>query len=152
MPTISRTAVVDAPVSEVWPVVSDPTRLPDWFSFADRVDVVSGSGLGQVRLQQGRFEGKRQEVEQEVVEFTPEQVIAWKQLAERLDGDPAQVRATGVVFRVEVTPEGTSTRVRLAQSLTPAGVGRAIALHLFGAAAIGATMNECLVRLSRSLA
>lgn len=152
MPTISRTAVVDAPVAAVWPVVSDATRLPDWFSFADRVDVVSGSGLGEARLQHARFEGRRQEVDQEVVEFTPERVIAWAHRAERLDGDPAQVRATGVVFRVELTAEGGATRVRLAQTLTPAGVGRAVALHLFGAAAIGRTMAESLVRLSRSLA
>ncbi|WP_424184667.1 SRPBCC family protein [Actinokineospora sp. G85] len=151
MRVITRTAQVPAPAESVWPVVSSAERLPDWYSPADRVDVVKGQGKGQLRLAHGRHDGRRQEVDQEVVEHEPHKVIAWRQVAVRHDGEPAIVRATDVLFRVRLEPEGEGTRVRLESQLTPAGIGRAIALHLVGAAAIGRELDECLVRLTRSL-
>ncbi|WP_156755730.1 SRPBCC family protein [Actinokineospora pegani] len=151
MRVITRSAEIPATAEAVWPVVSAADRLPDWYSLADRVDVVTGQGMGERRLAHGRHDGRRQEIDQEVVEHEPHKVIAWRQLAERHDGEPATVRATDVLFRVRLEPEGRGTRVRLESQLTPAGIGRAIALHLVGAAAIGRELDECLVRLTRSL-
>ncbi|WP_158075737.1 SRPBCC family protein [Actinokineospora bangkokensis] len=153
MPTHSATRFVPAPVGAVWPVVSEASRLPDWCSFADRVDVVSGSGVGQLRLARALLDGgRRQEVDQEVVEFEPGARVAWRQLAERVEDAPAPVRATGVVFRVVLAPEGDGTRVRFETSRTPVGLGNLLALHLFGGPRLTRTLDESLVRLTRSLA
>ncbi|HVK25483.1 MAG TPA: SRPBCC family protein [Actinokineospora sp.] len=144
---IERVGRVNAPASDVWKVVSDANRAPDWFSFADRTDVVSGSGVGQRRTQHGRWDGKRSEIDQEIIEFTPDKVIAWKHTAERLDGKPAPVYSSSSVFRIELEQDGDATVVRLRTLMLPRDTLRKIAMKLFGTRDITRRMEDSLHRL-----
>ncbi|WP_436494635.1 SRPBCC family protein [Actinokineospora sp. HUAS TT18] len=144
---IERVGRVDAPVADVWKVVSDARRAPDWFSFADRTDVVSGSGLGERRTQHGRWGGKRSEIDQEVIEFVPDKVIAWKHTAERLDGKPAPVFSSSSVFRIELEAHDGHTVVRLRTQQLPRDGLRKIAMKLFGTRDITRRMEDSLHRL-----
>src|SRR6266545_3351383 len=46
---VVRERRVAAPPAEVWDVVAAPQRAPEWFAFADRVEVLDGDGVGQRR-------------------------------------------------------------------------------------------------------
>ena len=78
-----------APPERVWPLVSDPDELPRWFGFAERVEVLEGDGVGQKRRQHGHWGKKASEVDQVLTAYEPERRLAWRHLAERLDGKPA---------------------------------------------------------------
>jgi uncharacterized protein YndB with AHSA1/START domain len=47
MPRVSRRRTIEAPVEEVWSVVSDPYHLPRWWPRASRVENVRGEPGGR---------------------------------------------------------------------------------------------------------
>src|SRR5262249_28044856 len=110
---IVREARVGAPAEKVWALVSDAGRAQEWFAFAERVEVRSGEGVGQLRTQHGRWGSKESEVDQEITAFEPNRLLAWKHLAERLDGKPAPKFAASTEFSIELEPDGDATTVRL---------------------------------------
>jgi uncharacterized membrane protein len=145
---IVRSARIAAPVDSVWPVVSDADRAPEWFTFAERVEVLSGDGLGQRRRQYGKWSGKPVEVDQEIVEYQPERVLAWCHLAERVAGKPAPRFAASTEFRIELEPDDGATVVRLTSSQEPAGPVRGMVMKLFGTKEIAGNMDRSLARLA----
>ncbi|MFC7613373.1 SRPBCC family protein [Actinokineospora soli] len=142
-----RSADVPAPPDRVWAVVADPRRAPDWFSFAERTEVLSGSGVGELRRQHGRWGARRSEIDQEVIAYAPGELIAWKHVAERLDGKPAPVFSSSSVFRIELAPVDGGTRVTLRVQQEPASFLRGLAMRLMGARHITERLEESLVRL-----
>jgi hypothetical protein len=62
---IRRERLIDATPEELWPLVSEPARLPDWFTFAERGELLEGLGLdvnglcAAVRRALGRDVGER---------------------------------------------------------------------------------------------
>lgn len=147
-----REARVDAPVDTVWTVVSDAGRAVDWFSFAERTEVVEGDGVGQRRTQYGRWGRKRSEVDQEVTEFEPGKVLAWQHVAERLDGKPAPKFAVRTEFRIELTADGDATTVRLRSLQEPAGVFKGWLMKRLGAKDVERNLDRSLARLDALLA
>ncbi|PPK68939.1 SRPBCC family protein [Actinokineospora auranticolor] len=145
---VQRSGRVPAPIERVWAVVSDAARAPDWFSFADRTEVRSGSGLGEQRTQHGRWGAKRSEIDQEVVEYDPPRVIAWKHTAERLNGKPAPSYAASAVFRIELEPDGPdATVVRLRTLQQPRSAATGFVMRWAGARELARRMEESLTRL-----
>lgn len=143
---IARSARVPAPADQVWAVVSDARRAPDWFSLAERTDVLSGEGVGQLRRQHGRWGNRVSEIDQEVTDFDPGRLIAWKHVDERLDGRPAPKFAAASVFRIELEPDGDGTVVRLRAVQQPAGFWQGLVMRV-GTRHISARMEEALARL-----
>ena len=145
---IQRSARIEASPDAVWPVVSSADRAPEWFAFAERIEVLSGEGLGQKRRQHGRWGGKESEVDQEIVEYQPERVLAWCHLAERLGGKPAPRFAASTEFRIELEPADGATVVRLTSSQEPAGPMRGLVMKMFGAKEIAGNLERSLVKLA----
>lgn len=145
---IVREARVEAPVDKVWAIVSDAERAPEWFAFAERVEVRSGAGVGQVRTQHGRWGRKRAEVDQEITGYEPNRLLAWRHLAERLDGKPAPRFAESTEFRVELEPDGAATTVRLRSRQVPAGAVKGWVMKLFGTKDVAQNMERSLERLT----
>jgi uncharacterized protein YndB with AHSA1/START domain len=144
---IVRSARIPAPVAAVWPVVSDAARAPEWFTFAERVEVLSGEGVGQRRRQHGKWSGKPAEVDQEIVAYQPERVLAWRHLAERVAGKPAPRFAASTEFRIELEPDDGATMVRLTSSQEPAGAMRGLVMKLFGTKEIADNLERSLAKL-----
>ncbi|MGW5053419.1 SRPBCC family protein [Actinokineospora sp. NPDC004072] len=144
---VVRSAEVPAPPMRVWAVVADARRAPDWFSFADRTEVLSGSGKGERRRQHGRWGGQRAEIDQEVVEFAPGELIAWKHLAERVEGKAPPKWAASAVFRIELAPAGEGTLVTLRLVQEPVSFWHGLAMR-FGTRPITTRMEESLTRLA----
>src|SRR3954471_16557523 len=103
---VTAERVIAAPPDRIWPLVSEPDELPRWFGFAERIEVLDGSaGVGQKRRQHGHWGKKPSEVDQEITAYEPEHKLAWRHLAERLNGKPAPKFAASTDFSIELTPE-----------------------------------------------
>jgi uncharacterized protein YndB with AHSA1/START domain len=133
----------------LWPLVSDPARLPEWFSFAERVEVLEGAdGAGQRRRQHGRWGRKRSEVDQVITRWEPPRALAWRHEAERLDGKPAPRFAASTDFTIELVPEAAGTRVRLHSAQAPAGPVRGLVIRAFGRRDVARSLQASLDRLA----
>lgn len=147
-----REARVSASADQVWAVVSDPARAHDWFEFSDRTEVLSGDGVGQKRTQHGRWGRKKSEVDQEIIAWEPAKLLAWKHLAERLDGKPAPKFAASTEFRIELDDEGEATTVRLRSLQEPAGAVKGWLMKRLGTKDIERNLDRSLERLTKLLA
>jgi uncharacterized protein YndB with AHSA1/START domain len=144
---IVRESRFDAPVEDVWKIVSDPDRAPEWFTFAERVEVRSGQGVGQLRTQHGRWGNKHAEVDQEITQFEPNRLLAWRHLAERLNGKPAPRFAASTAFRIELERDGDATTVRLRSRQVPAGIIKGWVMKAFGTKDIARNLDRSLDQL-----
>jgi uncharacterized protein YndB with AHSA1/START domain len=147
---IVRESRVAAPVEEVWEVVSSAGRAPEWFTFAERVEVRSGEGVGQLRTQHGRWGSKAAEVDQEITAYEPNRLLAWRHVAERLDGKPAPKFAASTEFRIELEPEGGNTTVRLRSRQEPASALKGFVMKLFGTKDVARNLERSLAKLAES--
>ena len=148
---IVRESRIQAPAEDIWKIVSDPHRAPEWFTFADRVEVRSGSGVGQLRTQHGHWGRKPSEVDQEIIAYEPNHLLAWRHLAERLNGKPAPRFAASTEFSIELTPAGSATLVRLRTRQEPATPLRGLIMKLFGTKEVAQGMTRSLTTLATLL-
>ena len=146
---VTAERVLAAPPERVWPLVADPGELPRWFGFAERVEVLEGEGVGQRRRQHGHWGKKASEVDQELTAFEPPRRLAWRHLAERLDGKPAPRFAASTDFSIELAPDGGGTRVRLRSAQEPAGPLRGLVMRAFGRRELEGTLRGSLDELER---
>ena len=145
---ILREAHVDQPPAALWPLVDDPRRLPEWFTFAEEGELLEGEGVGRRQRIYGRWGKKRSEVDQVVVEREEGRVLAWRHEAERLDGKPAPRFASETLFEIRLEPEGEGTRVRLHSRQEPAGRIRGLVIRAFGKREVAQNMERSLERLA----
>lgn len=148
---IVRESRVEASPAQVWAVVSDAARAPEWFTFAESVEVREGEGLGQTRTQHGRWGKKKAEVDQEITAFEPDRLLAWRHVAERLDGKPAPKFAASTEFRIELDPDGQATTVRLRSRQEPAGALKGLVMRMFGTKDVARSMERSLERLGEAV-
>jgi len=143
--------IVAAPPETVWPLVSEPEQLPSWFGFADRIEVLEGDGAGQKRRQHGHWGKKPSEVDQELTAYEPPKRLAWRHLAERLNGKPAPRFAESTDFSIELIPEDGGTRVRLTSAQVPANRAKGVVMKAFGRREIEGTLRSSLDALERQV-
>ena len=137
----------------LWPLVSDPGRLPEWFAFAESVEVLDGpDGAGQRRRQHGHWGKKPSEVDLLITRWEPPRALAWRHQAERLNGKPAPRFAASTDFTIELVPDGAGTRVRLRSAQVPAGALRGLVIRAFGRREVATALNESLERLAAATA
>jgi uncharacterized protein YndB with AHSA1/START domain len=118
---IVRERRIPASSRRVWEIVSDARRLPDWYVRAQKVELLSGEGLGRRQRVISEWHGRPSEVDQVVTVFRPEQELEWRHEAERLDGRPAPRFSAETLVSISLSPDGEeATRVTLASRQTPA--------------------------------
>lgn len=151
---VVRQRQVDAAPADVWAVVTDPGRAPDWFTFAERVEVLDsagdgvGVGVGQKQRQYGRWGRRQAEVDREITEYDPPRGYAWRHLAERLDGKPAPQFARSTEFQLHLEPAGAGTLVRLRSRQEPASAVKGLVMRAFGTRDVASQMDRSLDRLA----
>ncbi len=148
---IEREGVVDAPVEQVWPLVADVARIPEWLTFASRMELIEGDGVGRRQRLHGRWGRKRSEVDQEITEYDPPRALAWRHLAERLDGRPAPVFARSTELRVTLEPRDGATLVRLRSRQEPASPVKGLMMWMFGTRDVARQMDRSLARLAEAV-
>jgi hypothetical protein len=101
-------------------VVSDARRLPDWYVRAQKVELLSGEGLGRRQRLTSQWHGRPSEIEQVVTVFQAERELEWRHEAELLDGEPAPRFSAQTLLSIRLSPEGReATRVTLTSRQTP---------------------------------
>jgi uncharacterized protein YndB with AHSA1/START domain len=119
MPTISRRRSVGAPPEEVWEVVSDPYRLPQWWPGVARVEEASPEAWTTVLTS---ATGKSVRADYTRVEARPPQLLVWRhEVAE----SPFERILAESVTAVELDPDGEGgTDVELTVRNRPRGWAR----------------------------
>ena len=146
---VIREREISAAPDDLWPLVANPTRLAEWFEFADDAEVIEGDpGVGQRRCMHGTWGKKKSEIDQIIVAWQPPRRLAWEHEAERLDGKPAPRFAAETHFSIDLERAGDATRVRLTSRQVPASRPRGLVIRLFGKREIGGKLDGSLDRLA----
>jgi hypothetical protein len=117
-PTTETDVYVAAPPTAVWPLVTEimtPSKFGTELQEANWVDPAGGAGLG-ARFTGRNFHPARGEWEttSTIVDFVPERSFGWAV------GDPD---APSAVWRLELAPEGSGTRLRYWAQMGPGPSG-----------------------------
>ena len=145
---IEREAVVPARPDAVWTIVEDVRRLPMWFAFCQKAELLEGAGIGRRQRIAGRWGSKRSEIDQVVTAYEPGRLLSWRHEAERVNDKPAPRLAAETIFSVWLEADGGGTRVRLVSQQEPAGPIRGLMMKLMGGRDVADKMEKSLQRLA----
>jgi uncharacterized protein YndB with AHSA1/START domain len=124
---LHQETVVPATPREVWRLVSDPARLPQWWPGVIRVEEATADAWTTVL---GSPKGKSVRVDYTRVEAEPERRVVWRQEVEE---SPFERILASAVTEVALVPEGDGTRVRVSLDQRPRGWARFAPLQFRGA-------------------
>jgi uncharacterized protein YndB with AHSA1/START domain len=146
---VTRTRIVEAPLGEVWKLVSDPYSLPRWWPRTARVENVDAKPGGK-RTQWTKVlqtaEGRGVRADFRCVSSAERERYVWEQ---ELEGTPFERHLKGLRVEVGLRERGTGTQVQLTEEQTLKGMSK------FGSPlmrrARGAILDEALDGLERAL-
>jgi uncharacterized protein YndB with AHSA1/START domain len=115
---VRRETLVPERIDEVWRVVSDPGRLPDWWPGVTRVEGATALSWTTV-LQSPK--GKAVRADYTRVAASEPSSVSWSQ---ELEGTPFERILVEAVTSVELASEQGGTRVALAIEQQPRGWAR----------------------------
>jgi uncharacterized protein YndB with AHSA1/START domain len=115
---VRRETLVDEPVEEVWRVVSDPGRLPDWWPGVARVEEATPEAWTTVLTSP---KGKSVRVDYTRVEAQPPARLVWRQEVEESPFERILAEATTAL---ELSAADGGTRVAIALDQRPRGWAR----------------------------
>jgi uncharacterized protein YndB with AHSA1/START domain len=122
---ISASVEVAASPEQVWEVVSDVTRMPEWSPELRRLYVLGSrkSGVGTLMLGINRRGLAVWPTTSKVVRFEPGKAVAWR------------TRESGATWTYEIEPAVEGTRITGRRDLAKFSPGSAALLPLIGGAA-----------------
>jgi uncharacterized protein YndB with AHSA1/START domain len=145
-----RSRRIDAPPERIWPLVDDVTRWPEWFTEAERGEVLSGVGVGRRQRMSGHARGKATEIDSVVVASEVPSLLRWHHEAERVDGKPGSVVfAKDATAEVTITPDGSGSVVTYRLLAEPGSLRNTIMLRFLAPGPIGKSFQTSLDRLAK---
>jgi uncharacterized protein YndB with AHSA1/START domain len=119
MPTVSRTRTLRAAPDQIWTIVTDPERLPQWWPGVSRVEEASPDAWTTV-LSSPR--GKTVRADYTLEEIEAMSVVVWRQEVEE---SPFERILREALTEVRLEPAGDGvTKVRLTLRQRPRGFAR----------------------------
>jgi uncharacterized protein YndB with AHSA1/START domain len=119
VPSVSRRRTIDAAPEEVWRVLSDPERLPDWWPGVQRVEEATPETWTNV-LSSPR--GRPVRADYTLVEIEPTRRLVWRHEVEESPFERILHEST---TELTLDPEGEdATRVELTVRHRPRGFAR----------------------------
>jgi uncharacterized protein YndB with AHSA1/START domain len=115
---VRRQTVVPAAPEEVWRLVSDPARLPQWWPAVARVEDASSAAWTTVL---GSPKGKSIRVDYTRLEAEPERRLVWRQ---EVDESPFERILASAVTEIALAADEAGTRVTIALDQKPRGWAR----------------------------
>ncbi|HEY6358012.1 MAG TPA: SRPBCC family protein [Vicinamibacterales bacterium] len=144
---VRRERIVMLPVDVLWQLVEPVEALPAWLPFVIRSQHLGGQGLGRRQRVTWTWGRRRTDIDQEVIDYRPNQTIAWTAVGERR-GPPPTHLSGGVTMRVSMESMGAGTRVVLEAQQTPRSFGAWLGLRLMGRRKILAGFDRALRTLA----
>lgn len=142
MPRVTRRRTVQAPVGEVWRLVSDPYSLPRWWPRTARVENVDRKDGGR-RSQWTKVlqtaEGRGVRADFRCLSSASEERYAWEQ---ELEGTPFAKHLKESRVEIALQGQGEATQVAISSVQTMRGLSRLGGMMLKRAQ--GAILNEAL--------
>lgn len=149
MPRVTRRRSVQAPVGEVWKLVSDPYSLPRWWPRTARVENVDRKDGGR-RSQWTKVletaEGRGVRADYRCVSSAQEERYVWEQ---ELEGTPFAKHLKRSEVAIALRAEGEGTAVEISSTQTMRGLSRLGGMMLKRAQ--GATLDEALDGIEEAL-
>lgn len=152
MPRIVRERILQAPPDRIWALIDDPAQMGTWFSFAERMEAIEGTGLGRMQRLYGHWGKRKSEIDQRIVAYEPPTRLAWRHEAERLDGKPAPRFAAETVFTIELSRLENGTRMRMTSDQRPAGPIQGAVMRVSGTRQVAGLLDQSLKALAERLA
>ena len=145
-----RSRRIAAPPELIWPFVDDITRWPEWFTEAERGEILSGAGVGRKQRMYGHARGKATEIDSVVVAATPPSLLRWHHEAERVDGKPGSVVfAKDATAEVTIEPDGTGSVVTYRLVADPGSLLNTFMLRVMAPRPIAKSFETSLERLAK---
>jgi uncharacterized protein YndB with AHSA1/START domain len=149
VPRVSRRRVIEAPVAEVWSLVSDPYNLPRWWPRTSRVENVERTSAGK-RSQWTKVlqtsEGRGVRADYRCLSSAEEERYVWEQ---QLENSPFERVLRSSVIEIGIEPKDDSSEVRLTSRQQLRGMSRLGSPMM--RRATGRTLNEALDGIERAL-
>jgi len=122
VPRVSRSRGIEAPVGDVWRLVSDPHSLPRWWPRATRVENVTGSGRrGQWTTVLETAEGRGVRADFRCLSSAENERFVWEQ---DLEGTPFERYLRSSRTEVELRQRDGATQVTIAAAQSLKGMSR----------------------------
>jgi uncharacterized protein YndB with AHSA1/START domain len=115
---VRRETLVPAPPEEVWRLVSDPARLPQWWPGVTRVEEATPETWTTVLSSP---KGKVVRADYTRLEIEPERRVAWRQEVEE---SPFERILAAAATEIALVPDEGGTRVTVALDQKPRGWAR----------------------------
>lgn len=119
---VSATVEIHATPEQVWVVVSDLARMPEFSPELRKAFVFGGPGLGATILGINRRKAVAWPTTSKVVRWEPNQAVAWK------------TRESGATWVYELAPSATGTTVTGRRVLAAYTIGSRLMVPLLGGA------------------
>jgi len=105
---VTRSVIINAPPARVWAALTIPELMNAWM-FPEPIDILTDWTIGAPFVIRGKLHGARFENKGTVLQFEPEQVLAYSHLSSssRLPDVPASY--TSIEFRLAAIAEGQTT-------------------------------------------
>jgi len=120
---VSRKRTVEAPVGDVWKLVSDPYSLPRWWPRTGRVESVEGDGGRRTRWTKvlETAEGRGVRADYRCISSAEGERYVWEQ---ELEGTPFERHLNSSRVEIGLREKGGGTEVKLATVQTLKGMSR----------------------------
>lgn len=149
MPRVTRRRTIEAPVDEVWKLVSDPYSLPRWWPKTARVENVDRKDAGR-RSQWTKVletaEGRGVRADYRCLSAARNERYVWEQ---QLEDTPFARHLKRSEVEVGMRAEGEATAIELSSVQTMRGMSRLGSAMLRRAQ--GATLDEALDGIEEAL-
>ena len=149
MARVTRTRTVEAPVGDVWSLVSDPYNLPRWWPRTARVENVDAKPGGKRTLWTKVLqtaEGRGVRADFRCVSSAERERYVWEQ---ELEGTPFERHLKALRVEIGMKERDGSTKVSLTEEQTLKGMSR-LGSPLMRRAR-GAVLDEALDGIQRAL-
>ena len=145
---VRRERIVSLPIEVVWQIIEPAITVPSWLPLADRVELLSGKGLGRRQRMHAKWGGRQVAIEQVVTAYTPEALLTWKHVDEKTNGKTVRQLSKEVTLSVRLESIGPGTRVVLESRNVPASATAGVLLRLVAKKRIGKGFDRALAKLA----
>jgi uncharacterized protein YndB with AHSA1/START domain len=120
---VTRKRTLEAPVADVWKLVSDPHSLPRWWPRTGRVENVEGSGGRRTRWTKvlETAEGRGVRADFRCVSSAEKERYVWEQ---ELAGTPFERHLKGLQVEVRMRERNGGTEVSIAEEQSLKGMSK----------------------------